>query len=95
MRFGTKLSYKNTQLSAHLNITRYQSQEHTAEYESSTNGYTMLDLNVSYDIPAYNMAVYFKGNNLTDTEARVHTSYLKDLAPRPGRNLSLGIKGYF
>jgi iron complex outermembrane receptor protein len=95
MRFGTKLSYKNTQLSAHLNITRYQSQEHTAEYESSTNGYTMLDLNVSYDIPAYNMAVYFKGNNLTDTEARVHTSYLKNLAPRPGRNLSLGIKGYF
>lgn len=95
MRFGTKFSYENEQLSAHLDITRYQSQEHTAEYESSTDGYTMLDVSVSYDIPTYNLALYFKGNNLNDTEARVHTSYLKDLAPRPGRNLSLGVKGYF
>lgn len=95
MRFGTKLSYQNEQLSAHLDVTRYHSQQHTAEYETSTDGYTMLDLSVSYDIPTYNLAVYFKGNNLTDTEARVHTSYLKDLAPRPGRNLSLGVKGYF
>jgi len=62
-----------------------------------TDGYTLVDLHVSYTLPFFNQstAVYFKGENLTDTEARVHTSFLKDIAPRPGRNLTLGIKGYF
>jgi iron complex outermembrane receptor protein len=36
-----------------------------------------------------------KGTNLTDTEARVHTSFLKDIAPRPGRSFALGVRGYF
>jgi iron complex outermembrane receptor protein len=28
-------------------------------------------------------------NNLTDTEARLHTSFLKDVVPLPGREIRL------
>lgn len=97
MRFGTSLSYQTEDLSANIDITRYQSQDRIAEFETATDGYTLVDVNVAYTLPVMNqsMEVYFKGENLGDTEARVHTSFLKDLAPRPGRNLVLGIRGTF
>jgi iron complex outermembrane receptor protein len=97
LRFGTQFSYENEQLSAHLDITRYQDQNDTAEYETSTDGYTLVDASVSYDLDILNhdVALYLKAANLTDTEARVHTSFIKDIAPRPGRSFALGIRGYF
>jgi iron complex outermembrane receptor protein len=97
LRFGSQFSYQTTNLSAHLDITRYQSQDRIADFETSTDGYTLVDMSISYNLPIsnHNIEVYLKGNNLTDTEARVHTSFLKDLAPRPGRNLSIGVRGYF
>ncbi|WP_159822312.1 TonB-dependent receptor [Colwellia sp. 20A7] len=97
LRFGSQFSYENEQLSAHLDITRYQDQSDTAEYETSTDGYTLVDASVSYDLGILNhdVALYLKATNLTDTEARVHTSFIKDIAPRPGRSFALGIRGYF
>lgn len=97
MRFGATFSYQAEQLSAHLDVTRYAEQNDVAERETSTDGYTLVDVSVNYDfdVQGYPMSVYFRGNNLTDTEARVHTSFLKDIAPRPGRNLSFGVTGYF
>ena len=96
-RFGTQLSYQTDRVSAHFDVTRYQSQEKVASFETTTGGYTLVDLSVSYDLPVMDnkLSIYLKGNNLTDIEARVHTSFLKDLAPRPGRNFSMGITGYF
>ncbi|MBT0585958.1 TonB-dependent receptor [Alteromonas oceanisediminis] len=97
VRFGTQFSYENNRISAHLDITRYQSQDKIADFETETDGYTLVDLAVSYDLPVWNnaLSVYLNARNLTDTEARVHTSFLKDIAPRPGRNFSIGLKGYF
>lgn len=97
LRFGTQFSYQNESISAHLDITRYQSQDRIAEFETQTDAYTLVDASIAYDLPILNNSVtaYLKGNNLTDTEARVHTSFLKDIAPRPGRNISVGIRGYF
>lgn len=97
LRFGTQLSYENDSFSSHLEITQFQSQGRVAEFETSTDGYTLVDIHLAYNLPflSQSMAVYFHGENLMDTEARVHTSFLKDVAPRPGRNLTLGIRGYF
>jgi len=39
--------------------------------------------------------MYLKGENLGDEEARLHTSLLKDLAPLPGRNVTVGMRVYF
>jgi iron complex outermembrane receptor protein len=37
------------------------------------------------------VTVFAEARNLTDTEAREHVSFLKDIAPLPGRNLRVGI----
>ncbi|PWS53548.1 TonB-dependent receptor [Pseudoalteromonas sp. meg-B1] len=97
LRFGTEFSYQTNKLSAHLHVTRYQEQDRTAPEETTTNGYTILDASVSYDLSVLNqdVSVYLRGTNLTDTEARVHSSFLKNIAPRPGRSFALGIRGYF
>ncbi|MDO6694618.1 TonB-dependent receptor [Aliiglaciecola sp. 3_MG-2023] len=97
LRFGTQFAYVDDSLTAHLDVTRYQSQDHVATDETSTAGYTMVDASVSYDLPVSNqdIMVYLKGTNLTDTEARVHTSFIKDIAPRPGRSFAVGIRGNF
>ena len=97
LRFGTQFEYETEQISAHLDITRYQDQNDTSINETSTDGYTLVDASVSYDLQVLNhdVALYLKGTNLTDTEARVHTSFIKDIAPRPGRSFAIGIRGYF
>ena len=39
--------------------------------------------------------VYIKGTNLTNEEARVHNSFLKDIAPLAGRGAILGVRMTF
>lgn len=97
LRFGTQFSYEHQNLSAHLDITRYQEQDRIAQEETVTDGYTLVDANISYTLSALGQDIdlYLKGTNLTDTEARVHSSFLKDIAPRPGRSIAVGIRGYF
>ena len=41
------------------------------------------------------LVLYFKANNLTDEVAFVHSSFLKEVAPLPGRNFSIGLRGSF
>jgi iron complex outermembrane receptor protein len=36
--------------------------------------------------------LFVKGNNLTDELALVHTSFLKNSAPLPGRSVEIGLK---
>jgi len=97
LRFGTEFSYQTEKLSAHIHVTRYQDQDRTAPEETATDGYTLIDASVSYDLSILNqdLSLYLKGTNLTDTEARVHSSFLKEIAPRPGRSFAFGIRGYF
>ncbi|MBU3023468.1 TonB-dependent receptor [Aestuariibacter sp. A3R04] len=97
LRTGLQLNYQTESISAHIDVTRYHKQDDIAEYETETNGYTLVDAFVSYDLNvlSQDVSVYLKGTNLTDTEARVHSSFLKDLAPRPGRSIGVGLRGYF
>ena len=62
--------------------------------ETETAGYTLVDAG-SYNTWAKHSQLYLAANNLTDQEARVHTSLLKDQAPLPGRNLKLGFSANF
>ncbi len=52
---------------------------------------------MSYRLPVRSaeFEVYLKGTNLTDEEARVHTSFLKDIAPLAGRGALLGLRASF
>ncbi len=97
MRFGADVDFATDRLSASLSWTHYADQEDVAELETPTDGYDMLDAHVSYrfTFDTADLTLFLKAENITDTEARVHTSFIKDVAPRPGRNFSLGVRGSF
>ncbi|NZA27608.1 TonB-dependent receptor [Luteimonas sp. SJ-92] len=83
---------------AGLGAVRYASQDDIAEYEEETAGYTLVHANLAWhlDTPGGNAwEVFLDGSNLLDREARPHTSFLKELAPLPGRNVSAGVRLFF
>lgn len=75
-----------------LEARRVGAQDRLAEFELPTEAYTMLNASVVYR-PAEGVKLFLDGRNLNDTEAREHASFLKDLAPLPGRSLRVGV-GY-
>lgn len=96
-RIATEISYQGESISADLFVSHYFEQTHTAELETSTDSYVMVDANVNYHLSLgqHDLAVYLKAINLTDEYAQVHTSFLKDLTPLAGRSVALGLRGSF
>ena len=73
-------------------------QDHVAELETSTPGYTLVNVEATYLIKktkSSGLRIFFQGKNLLNEEMRVHTSFLKDFAPLPGRALVAGLRGDF
>ncbi|RFF29682.1 TonB-dependent receptor [Wenzhouxiangella sediminis] len=80
-----------------LNYQHVTEADELAPNETPTDGYDMLDLNLSYffNLGGADLEAFAKLSNLLDEEARVHTSYLKNFAPLPGRNVGFGLRGRF
>ena len=97
MRFGSELSYVSDGLSADVGFTWYDDQNDVASFETATDGYTLVNASVQYEFGTQGIdwVVFARGENLTDEEARVHTSFLKDQAPLPGRNFTMGVRALF
>lgn len=97
LRLGAQLNFASGSYSAELAATHYFDQNRTAPLESGTDGYTLLEAQAGYDFTAgrQNITLYIRGNNLTNQEARPHTSFLKDRAPLPGRSFAAGIRSTF
>jgi len=97
MRVGLELDYQVDNYAAGLSVSHYFDQDKVAELESETDGYTIVDANFNYYLEGIgnDTVLFIKGDNLTDEEARVHASFLKNLAPLPGRGISVGIRGSF
>ena len=83
--------------SARLEGQYAHSQDRTAEFELPTDSYFLLNASMSYRVPVKSaeFEVYIKGTNLTDEEARLHTSFLKDIAPLAGRGALIGVRMTF
>lgn len=62
--------------------------------ESRTDSYFLVNLTLTYRIKQGPVTadLFLKGMNLTNEEAREHTSFLKDRIPLPGRGLVVGMK---
>lgn len=72
-------------------------QTRTAPGETDTDGYTLLGLHAGYRLVSGPVTydLFLRASNLTDETARVSTSFLKDIAPLPGRNVTLGLRASF
>lgn len=96
-RFGTSLQWERSDWRASIGAIRYADQERVAAFESPTPGYTLVDAHLAWhwDSQRIGWELFLDANNLTDREARVHTSFLKDVAPLPGRSAAFGIRAFF
>ena len=62
------------------------------EFELPTDDYTLLNLSAAVrPFAQKDVTLFAEARNLTNEEAREHASFLKDIAPLPGRNLRVGV----
>jgi iron complex outermembrane receptor protein len=103
-RFGLGIEVSGTNfLSGASNWTVYsqliqvQKQDQVAVNEEPTDGYSLLSAGISYHavLASSEYSIDLKGTNLLNEEVRQHTSFVKDLAPQPGRGVSLGLTAAF
>jgi len=96
-RFGAELGWEREAWRASIGALRHADQQRVAAGETPTDGYTLVDAHLAwhFDITDVGGELFLDGTNLTDREARVHTSFLKDVAPLPGRALAFGIRLFY
>lgn len=96
-RVGLRLDAKWNAWQAEAELLRVGRQDEVAEFETSTPGYNMLNLDLSYRGRHHGIPwqIYLKGSNLTDELAYAHSSFIKRAAPLAGRNLGVGVRVSF
>ena len=82
------------------NLTWIHADDHsdTADYETPTPGYDLLNADLTWKLPWAERStweLFVRGRNLLDEDIRNSTSYLKDQAPQIGRNFVLGVRAAF
>jgi iron complex outermembrane receptor protein len=97
-RLGGKAELAHGNWNAGLLLRHSFEQNDTAPEETETDGFTELQAEIGYvfDINSRSsLTLFARANNLLDEEIRHHTSFIKDEAPRPGRNVTLGARFEF
>lgn len=96
-KLGGTINWQIADFDISTTATHYFAQNKIAFNETSTAGYTLLDAAVSYqfNLASVDSSVYLKANNLTNELAFVHSSFIKEIAPLPGRNIAIGIRAFF
>lgn len=69
-------------------------QDRVTPNESASDGYTLVSAHVTrtVELGHLHLEVFARAANLTDAEARPHTSFVKDLAPLAGRSVTAGVR---
>jgi len=93
-RYGLGLELNWSVFTGTLEYARTDSQEDTAPFELPTNGFDDLRayLGVTLPLNGNSLELFLTGRNLTNDEQRHHTSFIKDLAPQPGRTIEGGLR---
>jgi iron complex outermembrane receptor protein len=98
LRYGARLAWHAESVAIGLEATRYDEQTDISPLETPTAGYTLVSADLSWSIGGgerNDLRFFVRGTNLLDEEARRHSSFVKDLAPLPGRNYSVGLRTKF
>ena len=93
-----KLKYTGEDFSAAFMLKDVEEQTSIAVGETATEGFQMLDINVSKTLElASGSSVQFAvfGKNLLDEAARNHSSFVKNEVPLPGRNIGVKLNLIF
>lgn len=97
-RAGLRLDAQWNAWNGQIEWLQVARQNRVAAFETTTQGYGMLNLGMSYTSQTGSgtpWTLYAKVNNLTDRLAYAHTSFIKTAAPLMGRNATVGVKVSF
>ncbi len=96
-RIGLEFNWQLEGWRAGIGAVNYRDQDDVAVGEESTEGSTLVDLRTAHhwDTETFGWEVFVDAKNLTDEEARAHTSFLKEFAPLPGRSINAGLRVFF
>ncbi|CAN5903540.1 TonB-dependent receptor [soil metagenome] len=79
-------------LEGQVEVRYVGAQDRISSFELPTDAYTLISARVSYrPLADQDFKVFVDGRNLTNEAAREHASFLKDIAPLPGRTLRAGV----
>lgn len=94
-RLGGRIDARHEGWSGFVQLYHVFGQGHVAPLETGTPGYTMLNAGISYGgqpTPTNTWQVYLRASNLLNQRAIAHTSFIKNAAPLPGLNVTLGTR---
>lgn len=94
-RWGAGAEARYGDWQAGLRYQRVTRQDRHGRLETATPGHDLLAADLGYALPAWRhlrATVYLQGRNLLDEKVRSASSYLKDIAPAPGRSVHAGIR---
>ncbi|MCB1042566.1 MAG: TonB-dependent receptor [Acidobacteria bacterium] len=96
-RWGSRARYEGAQMWGQIEWIATDSQNKTAPLESPTVGYDMLNLALGkqFIVGTTVIELTFKGTNLTDEEALIHTSFIKERSPVRGRDGQISLEVRF
>lgn len=94
LRVGSEIAWSRAGFGSRLSVNWYDDQDRVAENELPTDGYTLIDADVSYrmELGGSPLLLFVRASNLLDEDARRHSSPLKDYAPLPGRSIGAGVR---
>lgn len=92
LRYGAGLHFTTDRFEAALEARYHRRQDRTAPNELPTDAYTLVSAEVSYLWTEPDVFLFLRAKNLTDEDARQHTSPLKETFPLPGRSLQIGVR---
>jgi iron complex outermembrane receptor protein len=88
------LEAENEHWTARIEAVGTAKQDKLAPFETETDGYTLFNASLAWR-PNETWTLRLDGRNLTDELGRVHSSFLKDELPLPGRNVRLTLLASF
>jgi iron complex outermembrane recepter protein len=93
LRFGMDLAYENRGFYLVLDGRHSMRQSRTARFEEESPSYTLVGLGAgrSWVVDGVEWSTFVRLANLLDEEVRPHTSFVRDFAPLPGRNVTAGL----
>ncbi len=93
-RLSVALNYAVDRHNLRLELNHSAAQNRGPAGESTTAGYTLLNLygSTRMSIGGGRMLAWIRASNLTNQEARLASSFLRDIAPLGGRALHAGVR---
>jgi len=90
-RYGARVNLSAGEFDGEVEYYHSERQSKIAAFETATAGYDMLNVTVNYRLPDNKTRLFVRGANLLDEQVWNHASFLADVIPLPGRNLTFGV----